>query len=118
MLRPAAADIETRMTYSLQNMRIRANFGGSPFAYAEGHNRHSSAESAHDLVREIRDTFIALPFHISSDSDSEGPVAAVSATTSDAATTPRTPPGPPCRTSVIPKSLKGGSDNGQPNISS
>jgi len=87
-------------------MRIRANFGSSPFAYAEGRNGHNSPDHIHDLVREIRDSFIALPFHISSDSDSEGPVM-LSSATSEAATTPRTPPGPPCRTAALPRALKG-----------
>ena len=41
-----------------------------------------------------------------SDSDSEGPTAA-SSVTSDGSKEVRTPPGPPCKTATVPKSLRG-----------
>lgn len=89
----------------LQNTRIKANFGARPFAYAEGRH-HRNAADDFDLTQEIRETFGALPFNVGSDSDSEGPTAP-SSTTSDGSRDVRTPPGPPCKTATVPKSLRG-----------
>ena len=92
-------------TPNLQNTRIKANFGAKPFAYAEGRH-HRNAADDYDLTQEIRETFGALPFNMGSDSDSEGPTAASSAT-SGGSKEVSTPPGPPCKTATVPKSLRG-----------
>lgn len=61
------------------------------------------------MTQEIRETFVALPFHLSSDSDSESPtsVESVSSDSGGSGGTPQTPPGPPKRIATIPKSLRG-----------
>ncbi len=90
-----------------QNTRIKANFGSRAFAYAEGTHHRNAADDCHDVTQEIRETFGALPFHISSDSEGEGPPSIASGTSDGGANTPRTPPGPPCKTPSMPKSTKG-----------
>jgi len=87
-----------------QNLTVRANFGASPFVYADVCGTHSK-----ELMRELRDTFVALPFHISSDHESDEP---------DSPTTPTAPlliksssPTPirsiPCRSATVAKPLDG-----------
>ncbi len=90
---------------TFQNTRIKANFGGRPFAYAEGRH-HRNAADDYDLTQEIRETFGNLPFNMGSDSDSEG-TTAPSSVASDGSREPKTPPGPPCKTASVPKSLRG-----------
>ena len=95
------------MTLSLlQNTRIRANFGARPFMYAEGTQHRKAADECHDVTQDIKDTFVALPFHFDSDSDD---AASSSVTNSDSGSRGelRASPGLPCRTAMIPKSLRG-----------
>ena len=89
-----------------QNTRIRANFGARPFMYAEGTQHRKAADECHDVTQDIKDTFGALPFHFDSDSDD---AASSSVTNSDAGSHGelRASPGLPCRTALIPKSLRG-----------
>ena len=89
-----------------QNTRIRANFGARPFMYAEGTQHRKAADECHDVTQDIKDTFGALPFHFDSDSDD---AASSSVTNSDAGSHGelRASPGLPCRTAMIPKSLRG-----------
>lgn len=87
---------------------MKANFGARPYAFAEGQQHREAADEADDLTREIRESFGHLPFHSTSDSDSDGAV-----------TAPSTPSnlseinelnltaGPSCKTVPIPKPLKG-----------
>lgn len=92
-----------------QSTRIKANFGNRPFMYAEGARSRNAADESHDLTREIRETFNALPFHMASDSDSEGAASTgTAASEGGSGSLTRSPSGPPCRTATIPKSLRGG----------
>ncbi|KAL3856755.1 hypothetical protein ACJMK2_011476 [Sinanodonta woodiana] len=89
-------------------VRVRANFGARPFAYAEGQQHREAADEANDLTREIRESFGHLPFHTASESDSEGAVTAASSPTSVSEVKDLTSPttGPPCKTVPIPMPLK------------
>ena len=93
--------------FCVQNTRFKANFGNRPFMYAEGGLHRSAADEAHDLTQEIRETFNALPFHMGSDSDSEGGASNGTVVSEGTGSSARSQPGPPCRTSSIPKSLRG-----------
>uniref|UniRef100_T1J2Q6 HECT domain-containing protein n=1 Tax=Strigamia maritima TaxID=126957 RepID=T1J2Q6_STRMM len=55
----------------LQHTRIRANFGTRKFAYAEGQSHRNAANEAADSTEEISANFGILPFHGSSDSESD-----------------------------------------------
>ena len=35
----------------MQNTRVRANFGGRPFMYAEGQEHRIAADEFHDLIQ-------------------------------------------------------------------
>ena len=88
-----------------KNTRVRANFGARTFAYAEGRSQRQAADECHDSLQEIKDGFHQLPFNLGSDSDSDA--ASLHSATSELAPDLLTPPGPPCRTPSVPKSLKG-----------
>ena len=88
-------------------MCIKANFGSSKFAYADGASHQSSDEQNCDVTQEIKDTFGALPFNIGSDSDGEGSSNSNNTPTPDSDLTGLKLPGPPCRIPSLPKSLKG-----------
>jgi len=88
-------------------MCIKANFGSSKFAYADGASHQASDDPNCDVTQEIRDTFGALPFNIGSDSDGEGSTNSNNPPTPDADLTSLKAPGPPCRIPSLPKSLKG-----------
>ena len=90
----------------LQQTRVKANFGNRPFAYAEGRQHRNAADECHDQAKEIREAFGALPFHLGSDSDSEG-ATTVSSGSADSGREVRTPPGPACKVASVPKSLRG-----------
>ena len=100
--------------FTLQNTRIKGNFGGKPFAYAEGTSHRNAADDYHDLTQEIRETFGVLPFNLGSDSEGEGPIS-ISSNSSTAGSPHNSPtnqelrlsPGPPCRTPAIPKANRG-----------
>ena len=93
------------VSFHLQNIRVRANFGGRAFAYAEGQEHRNAADDCHDAIQDMREGFGALPFNMGSDSDSDA--ASLHSATSDLGRDVHSPPGPPCRTPAIPKSLKG-----------
>ena len=88
-------------------MCVKANFGSSKFAYAEGASHQNTDDSSSDVTQEIRDTFGALPFNIGSDSDGEGSSNSNNTSTPDAELAGLKAPGPPCRMPSLPKSLKG-----------
>lgn len=92
-----------RSFFKFQNTQIKANFGAKPFAYAEGKN-HQAHPSDHDLTREIRESFAALPFHMASDSDGEGHSSTASISTDH---TDLSQPGPPCRLGSAPRASNG-----------
>ncbi|TNM90140.1 hypothetical protein fugu_004374 [Takifugu bimaculatus] len=74
------------------NSKIRANFGGRPFAYAEGQAHRNAADLCVDLAEEISANFEALPFAMASDSDND----AGASVTSDSGSH-----GPPCRIAAV-----------------
>lgn len=76
----------------LQNSKIRANFGGRAFAYAEGQAHRNAADLCVDLAEEISANFEALPFAMASDSDND----AGASVTSDSGSH-----GPPCRIAAV-----------------
>ncbi|XP_029685253.1 LOW QUALITY PROTEIN: probable E3 ubiquitin-protein ligase HECTD4 [Takifugu rubripes] len=75
-----------------KNSKIRANFGGRPFAYAEGQAHRNAADLCVDLAEEISANFEALPFAMASDSDND----AGASVTSDSGSH-----GPPCRIAAV-----------------
>lgn len=77
---------------AFQNSKIRANFGGRPFAYAEGQAHRNAADLCVDLAEEISANFEALPFAMASDSDND----AGASVTSDSGSH-----GPPCRIAAV-----------------
>lgn len=87
---------------------MKANFGTRPFAFLEGHQHREAADEADDLTREIRESFGHLPFHSTSDSESEGSVTVPSASSNHSDLNDLSQPvGPACKTATIPKALKG-----------
>ena len=81
-----------------KNCRIRANFGTRPFAYAEGQQHRDAAEAANDVLRDIRETFGHLPFHSTSDSESDtADISQEESTFSESSREPASPPRPACR---------------------
>lgn len=91
---------------------MKANFGNRPFAYAEGRHHRNAADECHDQAQEIREAFGNLPFHLGSDSDSEG-AATASTGSADSGREVRTPPGPACKVASVPKSLRGKKPDGK-----
>lgn len=89
-----------------KNTRVKANFGARPFAYAEGWHHREAADACNDLTREIRESFIALPFHSGSDSDSEGPTTTSTSSSVVETRDIKSHPGPPCKIASIPKPAK------------
>ncbi|XP_053376532.1 probable E3 ubiquitin-protein ligase HECTD4 [Mercenaria mercenaria] len=90
-----------------KSTRVKANFGARPFAFAEGQQHREAADEADDLTREIRESFGHLPFHSTSDSESEGAVTAPSTPSNLSEVNElNVPAGPSCKTVPIPKPLK------------
>lgn len=87
---------------------MKANFGARPFAFAEGQQHREAADEADDLTREIRESFGLLPFHTTSDSESEEAMTAPSTPSNMSDVNDHNvPAGPACKTVAVPTALKG-----------
>ncbi|KAK3084084.1 hypothetical protein FSP39_007865 [Pinctada imbricata] len=87
-----------------KNTRVRVNFGARQFKFAEGQQHRDAADEASDMTREIRESFGHLPFHPTSDSESESS----HATSPEASLSEeiKSPKGPPCKVATIPTAQK------------